>query len=68
MGQSSMSDLFTPEEIANMQQRLRDYPIDHQYDEECEAFDGSPPVEQILSRDYFDFFKKLGKLPEDLPE
>ena len=28
MGQSSMSDLFTSEEIANMQQWLRDYPID----------------------------------------
>lgn len=68
MGQSSMSDLFTSEEIANMQQWLRDYPIDHQFDEECELFDGNPPAEQMISRNCLYFLKKLGKLPEDILE
>lgn len=51
-----------------MQQWLRDNPIDHRYDEECELFDGNAPAEQQISRMSYLILKELGKLPEELQE
>ena len=59
--------LYT-EKIKEMQQWLRDNPIDHRYDEECELFDGNAPAEQQISRMSYLILKELGKLPEELQE
>lgn len=64
----STNEYFTPKRIKELQQWLRDYPIDHQYDEECELFDGNAPAEQQISRMSYSILKEIGKLPEDLQE
>ena len=35
-----------------MEDYLRDHPIDPAWDEECELFDGKPPIEQLNAREY----------------
>lgn len=67
MASHSIHELYNAEEIEHMKQHLRKYPIDHRYDEECETFDGDPPIGQDLSRVYYTILVKLGELPDDIP-
>lgn len=63
MASGSMSDYFTPEVIKELQETLLKHPIDHSYDEECEAYDNDVPPEQLASRCAYDALKGIGKLP-----
>lgn len=63
MAFGSMSDYFTPEVIKELQETLLKYPIDHSYDEACEAYDNDVPPEQLASRCAYDALKGIGKLP-----
>lgn len=58
-----MSSDLTPEEIAEMQQWLLDYPIDHSYDEMCDMLDSPAPPAQLASRVAYMVLKDIGKLP-----
>lgn len=58
-----MSSDLTPEEIAEMQQWLLDYPIDHSYDEMCKMLDSPAPPAQLASRAAYRVLKRIGKLP-----
>lgn len=50
-----MASDITPQERKEMEEFLKEHPIDPAYDEECECFDGEVPEEQLLARD----FKKI---------
>lgn len=58
-----MSDWLTQERITEMQKWLIEHPIDHSYDEACEAYDNDVPPEQLASRCAYDALKGIGKLP-----
>ena len=58
-----MSSDLTTEEIAEMQQWLLDYPIDHSYDEMCDMLDSPAPPAQLASRAAYRVLKRIGKLP-----
>lgn len=67
MASRSIHEIYSREEIEQMQQFLRENPIDHQYDEVCRLFDGDPPMAQVLARVNYEILQELGELPDDIP-
>ena len=59
---------FTPERIAELQQELREHPIDDAYNDACLELDNKDPVvgRQMSSRLAYKLLKLLGELPPDL--
>lgn len=60
-----MASDFTPEEIAEMQEFLKNHPPDPAYDEEAEYFDGKLPPAEFEARCVRDILEGLGELPEE---
>lgn len=59
---SSISDLYSEAEIAEMQAWLDEHPIDHKYDDICDSlYDGrdTAVLQQSLSRSYYATLKRL---------
>lgn len=63
---SSISDLYSEAEIAEMQAWLREHPIDHAYDEACMELDTDAPLDQLASRCAYKALKEIGQLPPDI--
>lgn len=60
---------FTPERIAELQQLLREYPIDPAYDEVCEEFNDSLDSNFLLQcsvRITYNLLKSIERLPDGL--
>ena len=47
-----MASNITPQRRKELENFLKEHPIDHSYDKECEYFDGDVPAEQLLARNY----------------
>lgn len=47
-----MASNITPQRRKELENFLKEHPIDHSYDKECEMFDGNPPHDQLLARAY----------------
>lgn len=60
---TSISELYSEAEIAEMQEWLNEHPIDHKYDHICDSlYDGFDVavLQQSLSRSYYDTLNRLG--------
>ena len=68
---SSISDLYSEAEIAEMQAWLDEHPIDHKYDDICDSlYDGrdTAVLQQSLSRSYYATLKWLGLCDDFIEE
>ena len=47
-----MGSGITPQERKEMEDFLKEHPVDPAWDEECETLDGNPPEDQLVARRY----------------
>lgn len=64
---SPRPNLFTPERIAELQQRLRDHPLDPNYDTNIVILDDCTPYEAEQERAFciYTILEDLGELPPE---
>ena len=53
-----MASCITPARRKELEDYLKEHPIDPAYDEECEMFDGNPPHDQLIARAYRQILKE----------